>query len=39
MLKFEYLIIHSYINEKNKWVVNYLDNESIELLMNNFNWI
>lgn len=27
MLKFEYLIIHSYINEKNKWVVNYLGNE------------
>ena len=27
MLKFEYLIIPSYINEKNKWVVNYLGNE------------
>lgn len=31
--KFEYLIIYSYINKNNAWVVNYLDNElSINLL-------
>lgn len=27
MLKFEYLIVYSYINEKKEWVVNYLGNE------------